>query len=128
IIESPSKTALLTNPKSGDFSLEDFPTGSLFGKQCELKWKKRRNSQFHLVLIAEEGISPLAQCQPTPLRPIQASEYGLSERVYFWGQPHGGPSDGQWYEARIPRLIDQYRREFARRRVALGLSYYEIDV
>jgi len=128
IVESPSKTNLLRNPRPSQVRPQDFPAGVFFGRQAELKWRRRRNGRFHLVLIGEEGVDALPDAEVVSLCPVQAADCGLPQRIYLWGQPHGALTAAQWYEARIPRLIVEYPPEFSGHRVAVHLAHYTMNI
>ncbi len=117
LLESPWDTRLCDlrpNPNSVTApterpAVETYSSGVLFGADCELRWRKMRNGQFHCVIIDD---SPEGA-----LRPL-----GRRTEV-LWGEPDGDI----WWETRIPREIADYPAELRGRRVALEFVEYEFE-
>lgn len=127
IVESPWKTTLLQSYQFASINPELFASGLFFGKRAELRWKRRRSGKFHLVLIGEEGVAPLDPVAALLLKPLKAESYGLPEQIFLWGEPHGSPAAAQWYEGRIPRLIQEYPKHFSGSRVLARLAHYIME-
>jgi len=75
---------------------EDYDKGVLFGETAEVRFRKRRNGTYHLLLVADDPIEAPWQGAR------ELKEVGTSS-VILWGEPdsvHGG-----WYEGRIPRRL-----------------------
>lgn len=99
ILESPWEVkfvALKGQPPDG-FEPEAYHAGTLFGLDAELRWRRRRNGGFHLVLVHDRG-DTLQNAESLPLTPAESHEGDvLPSKVLLWK-----PSE----EPRIPRTIE----------------------
>ncbi|HUE04464.1 MAG TPA: hypothetical protein VMR62_33245 [Bryobacteraceae bacterium] len=93
ILESPSKTCLVSRAEAQGLRLEGFRSGLLFGKDAELRFRQRRGGKYHLVYIDDIG-GHLNGAEPKNLQDDTGPE-----RIFLWGEAFG---EGFWYEARIP--------------------------
>jgi len=93
ILESPSKTCLVSGAEARGLRLEAFRSGLLFGSQAELRFRRRRSGKYHLVYIDDAG-GHLDGAVPKDL----PDDTG-PERIFLWGEDFG---EGFWYESRIP--------------------------
>lgn len=124
ILESAPRTRFVRLPVGE--RLEDFRSGTLFGTNGELRWRRRRNGRYHLVLIEEGGAGGAGDGWKWEdlERVEEASE--MAEQMLLWGEPQDGLA--KWYEPRIPRIIDEYPKELKGKRVAIGLRHYRLRV
>jgi len=123
IVESARRTAFLMLPTTERW--EAFDNGTLFGQRGELRWRKRRNGLFHLVLILDRG----GWCGwKTEELTVPSDTEGLPQRIVLWGEPQAGAAEPEWYEPRIPRVIREYPKAWRNHRVAIGLAHYLLSV
>ena len=115
ILESAPLTRLVrvTDPLS--FNPRKFPVGMAFGERRELRWRKRRGGLYHLVSIDEDG-TPLDEETARPLAELHR------ETIRLWGEARGDA----WHEARIPRRVDEYPKEFRGSAVGVEMVHYEM--
>jgi hypothetical protein len=99
IVEAPWEVRFLALPAGPEFLPEGYPSGRLFGDLAEVRWRKRRNGLFHVVLIHDEGVA-LNGAKPEALQPGEPDP----SRFLLWkesGEPRipkpiqypGGPYD-----------------------------------
>lgn len=84
ILESPWDTRFvdLAAGVSG-LTLDNYDTGLLFGPDTELRWRRRRNGQFHLVFISDAG-------DPWPGASSEAELTKIGEGAVLTNEAHTG--------------------------------------
>jgi hypothetical protein len=89
-------------------------SGVLFGPASELRWRKKRDGQFHCVLIRDDGAAA-GECK-------RLERLG-ARTMMLWGQPDGE----MWWESRIPRAIVEYPKELSGKPVAMVGQEYAFE-
>jgi hypothetical protein len=115
ILESPTCTKVTAVSDLPHFAPQDFPVGTAFGEHRELRWRKRRNGTFHLVMLGDDG----ATLDEKTARPVERLH---NEVIRLWGEPNGDA----WHEARIPREIGDYPAAFRRSLVGVEIVHYQL--
>jgi hypothetical protein len=115
IVESPSEVRLV-QLAAEKVVPEEYDSGILFGREAELRWRRRRNGKFHTVLIHDHGEAG------ETLQPAGDAQFVL------WGERQAGADPPAWYEPRIPKMITGYPEGLKGPRVAVALKLYKLEV
>ena len=81
--------------EAGKVEWGDFDQGVLFGQRAELRFRRRDDSTFHVVLVTDGGSPPETWSNVQELRAEKKET-----QVVLWGEPDERAQG--WYEGRIP--------------------------
>ncbi len=101
ILEKPDDIRFIKKSDSNSAgNLFDWDRGRLFGENVELRWLKRKNG-FYVVIISENGRVPV-KLNIEEINPVRERE------IYLWGEniEKSGNTTDDWYEQRIPRILN----------------------
>jgi hypothetical protein len=118
ILESPSEICFVSLAAAEPERLnpEAFSSGTLFSENAELRWRRRRDGRFHLVMVHDAGLTLKGEIG-IPLEPLANSTKGTSPpQLLLWK-----PVD----EPRIPRSIG-YPSMPAGKRPSIALKHYRL--
>ncbi len=118
ICEGAARTHLLAYVP-GSVPWDEYEKGLLFGSDSELRFRRRPDRGFHLVLTTDLDPPPSGWEGPQQLRRLERRS-----RIVLWGEPDGRA--GGWFEGRIPTELPYAFGTRQRGRVTITRQHYEL--
>lgn len=116
ICEGATRTDLLRYTP-GKLAWNEYDKGILFGSESELRFRRRADGAFHLVLVTDLNPAPPGW-QGLELRTVRRRS-----RIVLWGEPDAVA--GGWFEGRIPVQLPYHFPVTRPGRVVISRRHYE---